>query len=304
MSGEVFSGSVARTLKKVLNKIVDDPLNNAREKMVLTKWCQMGSLEDQYEDDVEYAGGGLVALKPEGGELQPITMKEGPTTRYTAQSFGAVMNITEEAIDDCKYKEVIAIAKRLDRSMYKTIDIDGTFPLMRMADTNYVGGDGVTLANSAHPLVNGGSFSNTLATPLSPSPVLVATVWSTLQVMPGHDGIIEGYEIEKVVYPPAQHFAWATILKSKMNPEAGNFAAINVVNNELDIKPVSVKYWSSSTTQCGFITSADNGLQFKYRKKPTGRSWVDNNNWVMKFSTGARWARGWSDPRGFFGNNL
>lgn len=306
MAGAVFTSSIAKSLKKTLNTIVDDKKNNNRSRLIAPKWVKMGSMEDQFVDDVEYAGGGLVAVKPEGGELQPIVMKEGATTRYLAQTFGAVMNISEEADEDAKYPEVIDLAMRLDRSMYKTIDTDITLVLARATDANFIGGDAVSLASTAHPLPASGTFSNTLVTPMSPSPELVSVVWSTLAVLPGHDGNIEGYDIEKVVYPPAQHFAWLTVLKSKLNPEAGNFAAVNIVNSGLDyeIQPVCNKYWQNTTTNCGFITSADNGIQFKYRRKPTGRSWVDNNTQVMKFSITARWSRLWSDPRGYFHNNL
>jgi hypothetical protein len=215
------------------------------------------------------------------------------------------MNITEVAIEDCKYKEAIDLSMRLDRALYKTVDIDATLMLMRAPDTNYIGGDGVSLVNTALSLPMSGSFSNTLATPMSPSTELINTVFATLAQMPGHDGQIEGYEIEKVVYPPAQHFAWLETLGSKLRPDSGNFAAINIANSAqgaVDITPVMNKYWTNTTTNSAFITNAENGLQFKWRVKPKGRSWVDNSATMMKFAIRARWARKWSDPRGFFFN--
>jgi hypothetical protein len=305
MSFEVTTGAIKSSLKETLDTIVDDDLAGSASRMVLPKWMKMETMGDAWVDDVEYGGGGNVAKKPEGMEFQPITMREGPITRYLAETFGACMVITEEAQEDCKYKDVIRLALRLERSMYKTIDIDGSLRLMRATDTGYVGGDGLCLANSAHTLPYGGSFSNTLATPLSPSVELINTVWTALQTMPGHDGQIEGYEVKKVVYPPAQHWAWLTILGSKMNPEAGNFAAINPAGpgGEFDITPVCNKFWQNTTTNSGFITDAGNGLQFKYRVKPSGRSWAENNNTLMKFAIRARWACKWSDARGYFHNN-
>lgn len=306
MSFEITTGAIRSSLKKTLDNIVDDDLSGSSGKLVAKKWLKFTSMEDEWVEDVEYGGGGNVALKHEGQEFQPITLQEGPVTRYIAQTYGACMVITEEALQDSKYKEVIRLALRLERSMYKTIDIDSTLMLMRATDSNYVGGDLVSLANSAHPLVGGGTVSNTLATPMSPSVELLNTVWTALKVMPGHDGQIEGYDIEKVVYPAAQEWAWQVILGSKMNPEAGNFAAINPAGpggTYSGITPVCNPFWQNTTTNCGFITNVDNGLQFKYRSKPKGRSWTEHAEMVMKYAISARWARKWSDFRGYFHNN-
>lgn len=301
---EVFTSTVAKTLKKTLNEIVDDDLDGLEANLIMPKWMKVMSMEDAFEDDVEYAGGGLVSEKPEGSELASITMKEGYTTRYLAKTFGAKMAITEETMEDCKYKQVIDLARRLKRSLFKTVDIDATLVLMRYTNAAYVGGDGLSLANAAHTLPNGGTFSNVMATPLSPSMQALAVVQATLDVMPGHDGITEGYAIKKVLYPSAQWSIWKQILQSKLEPVLGNYAAINTANKFDDgdeIQPCKIRYWSNSTTNWGCTTSADNGLSFRWRRRPRGKSWVENDNEVMKYSTSARWDRKWSDPRGFYG---
>ncbi len=71
----------------------------------------------------------------------------------------------------------------------------------------------------------------------------------------------------------------------------------------MNIDAVEVKYWSNTTTNWGIITNADNGVQAKWRRKPRSKSWVENDNETMKYSISARWARGWSDARGFFFSN-
>lgn len=297
----VMQSDIYKATKRVLNKIIDDKVDSAG--LVYPKWCEKLTMEDAFDQDQEYAGGGLLSVKGEGTEMATVGMRQGITTVYIPVVFAARMMATEEALDDNKYPEIVNLARRLKRSALKTQEIDTSLMLMRMTNTSYVGGDGLCLANSAHTTPDGSTFSNVMATPLSPSPEAVQVAWTVTATMIGHDGHVEGYGLDKVVYPPAQHFAWATVLRSEMNPENGNFAAINVVNSSAidKITPVSNKYWLNSTTNYGFITDAEGGLNIRFRKPMTSRSTDDFDNLQMKFSIHYRSARGWSDARGFYG---
>lgn len=293
----VFVNAVAKTLKRTLDKIVDDPMDNLKSRMVMPRIFDETTMEDNYEDDVEYGGGGLLAEKTEGTESTTLSMSEGYTTRYHSKTYAARMLITEEAVEDCKYKEVIDLARRLKRSGFKTVDYDATLVFVRATNTAYPGGDTLPLASASHTTASGTTFSNTMATPMSPSPQAVATARAAVAQMVGHDGLIEGYDLKKVTFPVAQWDTWVRILKSKMSPEFGNYAAVNAINSELDIEPVENRFWQNTTTNYAFITDVDNGFRWKWRRKFRGRSWVDNDNEVMKYSISARWDRKWTDPR-------
>jgi len=256
-------------------------------------------MEDNYEDDLETGGPGLAAEKPEGSEIETGTIREGILTRYTARTFGLKLIITEEAIEDRKYPKVINAARRLKRAMWKTIDIDATNMLVRATNTAYTGGDNVPLASATHSLPSGGTFSNIMATPMSPSRAAVIIATSAIRKYPGHDGITEGYAPKTVVCPTEQWAVWEGLIKSTHAPEAGQFNEINVVNT-LGITVVPNQYWSNTTTNWGMITDADNGLNFRYRRRPRSKSWVDNDQGLMKYGIDARWSRGWSDARTIF----
>jgi hypothetical protein len=302
MAGTIFSSTIFNSFKETLDSIVDDRLGSNESELVCKKWMKVGSMDEAYVDDLEMGGPGLAAETDEGEEIAVGTIREGFLKRYTPRKFALKLIVTDEAMEDNKYPETLRLAKRLDRAIYKTFDIDNTNILIRAANTTYVGGDGVPLASAAHTLPAGGTFSNTLAVPMAPSALALATVRSLVMKLPGHDGVTEGYEIKKVVFPTEQWAAWKTILGSEKSPEAGNFAAINAVF-DLDIKPVPVKYWNNTTTNWGVITDVDNGIQSKWRRKPKSNSWVENDNETMKYSVSARWASGWTDARGFFFSN-
>lgn len=297
----VMQSDIYKATKRVLNKIVDDKANASEP--IYPKWCEKGTMEDAFDQDQEYAGGGLLTVKGEGTEMATIGMRQGVTTVYIPVVFAARMMATEEALDDNKYPEIINLARRLKRSALKTQEIDTSLILMRHTNTSYVGGDGLCLANAAHTTPDGSTFSNVMATPLAPSPEAVQVAWTVARTMIGHDGHVEGYDLEKVVYPSAQHFAWSTVLMSKMNPENGNFAAINVVNSSAigSISQVDNKYWLNSTTNYGFLTSAEGGPNIRFRKPMTSRSTDDFDTITLKYSIHYRSARGWTDPRAYYG---
>lgn len=296
----VFTSTVANSLKETLEEIIDDPMDNAESSLICTKWMESGTQDDNYEDDLEMGGPGLAAETSEGTNIPSGEIREGYITRYLARKFTLKITVTEEAIEDSKYPKVIRAAKRLKRALYKTMDIDMTNILVRAVDTNYVGGDGLSLANASHTLPGGGTFSNQFAVPMSPSRLAVINATSQIRKYPGHDGITEGAEPKTVVCPTEQWAVWEGLLKSTHAPEAGQFNEINVVNQSLDLNVVPIKYWQNTTTNWGIITDAENGLNYRWRRRPRSRTWVDNDQEVMNYAISARWSKGWSDPRGFF----
>lgn len=292
----VFTSTIADGLKLTLDETVDDSLTNYKAKAVFPKWMTQSGMEDNYEDDLEMGGPGLAAEKSEGAEMVAGGIQEGALTRYIARTFALKLVITEEAVEDNKYPAIISAASRLGRAMYKTADIDATNILARAVNASFAGGDGQPLASAIHTLPGGGTFSNLMAVPMAPSRIAVATGTSQMRKFPGHDGIIEGAEPMHAICPQEQWYIWDGLTMSEKAPEPGAFNEINVVKGLLG-DTVPVKYWTNTTTNWALKSDADNGFKWKWRRKPRNRSWVDNDQELMKYGISARWSRGWSDPR-------
>lgn len=298
----VFTSTIGHTLKDTLDDVVDDPMDGFEKNAQFTEWCKMRPIMDNYADDLQMGGVGRLPVKTEGGELATMTIREGYVTRYRPLTYGAKLIVSKEAIDDCKYPEAIAAARRLKKALWKTADIDATLMLARGWDTAYPGGDGLPLFSASHTIPSGGTYSNTLATPYTPSVAALTVMTSAIRKLPGNDGEIEGFEPTKILSPTEQWAEWSAILNSKFDPEAGNFAKINVVKENLRISVISIKQWTNSATNWCMLTDCDQGPQWRWRKKPESNTWVENDNQTMKYSVSARWARGWSDPRGAYGS--
>jgi hypothetical protein len=300
MATTIFRSHVARQLQEgVLDDIIDDDSDGVFQSQFLHKWCEEEDMDGAYVDVLEMAGPGLASEKPEGAEMATGGIKEGTLTRAIARTFALRMSITEEAMEDCKYKESINLKKRNKRAMAKTQDIDATNMLVRGWNTAYVGGDGLPLFSASHTLPHGGTFSNTMATPLSPSRSAVIVARTAVRKYPGHDGVTEGETLKMIICPVDQESLWEGIVGSAKVPES-DFNEINVVH-KMGLEIVAIPYWSNTTTNYAFKTSAEGGPTFYHRRKPRSRTWLENSMEVMNSSTSARWARIWQDARATFG---
>jgi hypothetical protein len=287
---EIFTSTAALALKETLEDIDTDEHGSEGSKAVFPKWLTVKSMGDNYIEYYEVAGSGLAGEKPEGESIPVGTIVEGPLTRFNARTYGQRMIVSDEALEDMKYDKVIMAAKRNNRSLWKLADFDATLMLVRATNTSFVGGDGLPLASTAHLLPGGGTYSNKLATAFSPSKAALVIAAAQLMQQVGHDGLIDGVEPKKAVL-------WREILGSSMDPTPGAYNAINVINRDLDIKPVPVKYWTSSTTNWALITDADLGLMWFWRRKPKSNTWVTEDKTMMNYAITARWSRGWVNPR-------
>ncbi len=86
--------------------------------------------------------------------------------RYTHETIAMGFSITEEAVEDNLYDSLSSrYTKALARGMAYTKQVKAAFVLNNAFSGGPTYGDGVVLCSTAHPLVSGGTNSNTPATP-------------------------------------------------------------------------------------------------------------------------------------------
>lgn len=300
---EIFTSTAALALKETLEGIETDEHGSEGSKAVFKKWMTVKSMKDNYIEFYEVAGSGLAGEKPEGESIPLGTIIEGPLTRFNARTYGQRMIVSDEALEDMKYDKVIMAAKRNNRSLWKLADFDATLVLARATNTSFVGGDGQPLASTAHVLPGGATYSNMLATAMSPSKASLVLATAQLMQQVGHDGLIDGVEAKKAVFPVQQWGVWREVLGSSNDPTPGAFNAINPINRDLNITPVPVKYWTNTTTNWALITDADQGLLWFWRRQPKSNTWVTEDKTMMNYAITARWSRGWVNPRAILFSN-
>lgn len=299
---EIFTSTAALALKATIRAIDTDEHGSEGSKAVFPHYLDVKSMADNYVEDYEIAGTGLAGEKPEGESMPVGGIVEGPLTRYNARTYGQRIIVSEEAMEDMKYDKVIQAAKRNNRSLWKLADFDAVLILVRATNTAFVGGDGQSLASATHALPGGGTYSNTMAVAMSPSKAAMYIARAQLRQQVGHDGLIDGYEIKKVVFPVQQEGVWDEVLDSQKDPTPGAFNAVNSIYKETYEK-VPVKYWNNTTTNWLLRTDAENGLVWFWRRKPESNTWVTEDKTMLNYGITARWARGWTNPRAILFSN-
>jgi len=302
MAGTVFTSALAHTLRRTLEGLDKDEYMASQR--VFPKWCPEKKMEHAYEDILEMVGPGLLSEKPEGTEIPLGTLSESFLHRFRPTTYALKIIITQEADEDCKYAEAVDAGKYLVMAAYKTQDYTCTLMLSRGFDTAYPTGDGLPVWSTAHLLADGGTFSNSLATPMSPSRLAVTTARTMASQMPDRDGTVGMVRLKKIIFPEAQWEAWNVVTKSKYAPEAGEFNAINVVESEMDLTLVPNRFWQNSSTNYAFLTDAEGGFKYRNRRSMKSKTWVDNDNDVMKYGVSLRFSASLpSNPRSTIGVN-
>lgn len=299
----VFTSTIANSLKRTLQSIVDDDMEEARKALVMKDFFDEDTMDDNFIDFLEMGGPGLASEKPEGSEMALGNIREGVLTRVFSKTYALRLIVTEEAMEDAKYKEAIRAGERLNRALWKTVDYEAANQLIRAFNAAYPIGDGQPWISTAHTLPSGGTFSNQTAVALTPSRASLQVVTTQLRKLPGHDGLIDQLKPKCIIAPVEQEFVWKETLRSNYAPEAGQYNAINVMNRDYSIDLVLNPYWTTTSTNWIVVSNADDGLKWFWRVRPKGRSWVNNDNTVMLFGIRARWGRAVVNARCAIGSN-
>ena len=162
--------------------IVEPILNEAFDGIYdlrADEWKQVfaertGIARAYHEEPVMYGFGAAPEL-PDG---MPVTYQAGGilfNKRYQYKVFGLAYALTKVLVEDGDHIRIgSTYAKHLAQSLIETKETNCANILNRAFNTSYLGGDGVSLSNAAHPII-GATFSNILATPAALSQVSRAT---------------------------------------------------------------------------------------------------------------------------------
>ena len=114
-----------------------------------------------YEEDVQLTGFGLVPVKSEGSGVQYDSEVQGFVTRYTHIAYAMGYIVTKEEMDDNLYEQVSKKrAAALAMSFRQTKENIAANVYNRAFNSTYKGGDGVELCSTAHTNTTGGTWAN------------------------------------------------------------------------------------------------------------------------------------------------
>ncbi len=253
-----------------------------------------------YEEDNLVAGLGAVPEKPEGERFTQDKPIQGGSVRYTHLSFGLGFQVTREMWDDDQYNIMERVSRDFAAGIKQTVESQFA-NILNNCFTSVNTIDGVTLANIAHPLLGGGTYSNRSATDIALSTTGLQEIILLFEKMVNERGLLKRSMPEYLWIPTDLQFKAGEILHSPHKPYTGN-NEVNVFQGRL--MPAVNHYFTSASAW--FVTAAKRYQSLKgyWRVQPQFDSQDDyftkgmNFSVYFRLSTGATYWHGFCASKG------
>lgn len=251
----------------------------------------------RFEKEQGVTGLPLVGVKDEGKAVSYVDPFQGFQKEYVNITYGLGSSVTREMYDDEMYNYINDIPKMLARSMRQTEETVSFNVLNRAFNSSFTGADGLSLSNSAHLLVGGGTYRNTLATASDLTETSLEQAVTDLRDYVDDQSLTIRVQPKKLVVPTALEWTARKILETtqKVGSQDNDKNVIRGTIDEIVVSPYL------TDTDAWFITTdVMKGLTFWRRREAA----IDRDNEFdtqnLKFLTTGRFSVGWTDPRGVF----
>lgn len=255
-----------------------------------------------FEEEVKLSGFGAAPVKSEGAAISYDTAQEAYTSRYVHETIAMGFAITEEAIEDNQYDQLASrYTKALARAMAYTKQTKAA-ALLNNAFTSGLGGDGVYLCSTSHPLVNGGTNSNRPTTGADLNETSLESAIIAIAGWTDERGLLIAAKPVKLIIPTALSF----VAKRLLDTDGRVGTADNDINAMKKMGSIpggyTVNHWLTDTNAWFLKTDVPNGLKhFKRVNMTTGMD-GDFDTGNVRYKARERYSFGWSDPLGIYGS--
>jgi len=257
--------------------------------------------ERSFEEETKLSGFSAAPVKNEGSAISYDNAQEAWTTRYNHETIALGFSITEEAIEDNLYDSLSArYTKALARGMAYTKQVKAASVLNNGYNAQYVGGDGVALFSTAHPLVNGGTNSNTFSTPSDLNETALEAAIIQIAAWTDERGLLIAAKPKKLVVPPALMFVATRLLETELRVGTNNNDINAIKNNGAVSEGYTVNHFLTSTNIWFLTTDVPNGLKHFERMPLQNSMDGDFDTGNVRYKSRERYSFGWSDPLGVF----
>lgn len=252
----------------------------------------------RFEKEQGVTGLPLVGVKSEGKAVSYVDPFQGYQKEYVMVTYGLGSSVTREMFEDEQYNYINGIPKMLARSMRQTEETVAFNVLNRAFNAAYLGADGSALAVTNHPLVGGGTYSNTLATAADLTETSLENAITDLRDFVDDQSLKIMVMPKKLVVPTALEWTARKILETtKRVGSADNDK--NVVGGSID--GIVVSPYLTDNDAWFITTDVPNGLTFWNRRPAAIERDNEFDTQNLKFLTTRRFATGWTDARGVYG---
>lgn len=300
MAAPMRSTDFRSIVEPILNESFDGVYDQRADEWSTVFREQAGIPRNYHEEPVLYGFGAAPQL-PDGS---PVTYQQGGVLflqRYIYQVFGLAFALTRVLVEDGDHIRLGQVyAKHLAQSLVETKELLCANVLNRAFNSSYVGGDGVSLINTAHPIASG-SFSNQLSTAAALSQTSLEQMLIQIRQAVDNNGKRIRLQPLKLIVAPGNVFQGEVLLKSVLRTGTAN-NDINPIKS-IGLLPEGASVISRLTSQTNWWiqTDAPEGFKLLMRRALEKTMEGDFETDSMRYKATERYQVGFTDPRCAYG---
>jgi len=262
------------------------------------------SSERSFEEETKLSGFSAAPVKNEGNAIAYDNAQEAWTARYNHETIALGFSITEEAVEDNLYDSLSSrYTKALARAMAYTKQVKAASVLNNAFTAGYTGGDGVVLCSASHPLVSGGTNSNTFAVQADLNETSLEAAVIQIAGWTDERGLLIAAKPRKLVVPPALMFVATRLLETELRVATADNDINAIKSNGSIPEGYRVNHFLTDTNAWFLCTDVPNGLKHFVRTPLQNSMDGDFDTGNVRYKSRERYSFGWSDPLGIFGSS-
>ena len=259
--------------------------------------------ERSFEEETKLSGFSAAPVKNEGSAIAYDNAQEVFTARYNHDTIALGFSLTEEAIEDNLYDSLSSrYTKALARAMAYTKQTKAAAILNNGFDSDYPGGDGVSLFSALHPLVSGGVNSNIPSTPADLNETSLEAAVIQIAGWTDERGLLIAAKPRKLVVPPSLMFVATRLLETELRVATADNDINALKTNGSIPEGYTVNHFLTDTDAWFLTTDVPNGLKHFVRTPMATSMDGDFDTGNVRYKARERYAFGWSDPLGVYGS--
>lgn len=263
---------------------------------------EMETSDRSFEEELKLSGFGAAPVKNEGEQIAYDVGQEAWKARYNHETVAMGFSITEEAIEDNLYDSLSSrYTKALARAMSYTKQVKSMVPF-NSGFTTYQSGDAVTLFNTAHPLVSGGTNANRPTTGVDLNETSLEAAVIAIAAWVDERGLLVNAKPRKLLIPPAYQFVATRLLQTaqRVGTTDNDINAIRKMNAIPEGE--TVNHFLTDPNAWFLLTDIPNGMKMFQRVGLKTSMDGDFNTGNVRYKARERYSFGVSDPLGVYGS--
>jgi hypothetical protein len=259
------------------------------------------SSDRSFEEETKLSGFSAAPVKDEGSAIEYDNAQEAWTARYTHETIAMGFSVTEEAVEDNLYDSLSArYTKALARAMAYTKQVKGAAILNDAFSTTY--GDGVALCSTSHPLVSGGTNSNTPSTAADLNETSLEAAVIQIGGWTDERDLLIAARPRKLVIPSDLQFVATRLLETEGRVSTADNDLNAIKSNGSIPEGYAVNHYLTDTDAWFVMTDVPNGLKHFTRTAMQTSMDADFDTGNSRYKARERYSFGVSDPLGIFGS--